>query len=751
MKKRMIQKALTILLAAMLLLSSCAPAGNETAAPTQPQPAETTAETAAKPETSPTAEESRPENTEPLPSETLPEATEPETPPAAETTPEQTSPETESVPETSPVPTPEETTAAPETTPAPTPEETTPVPETTPAEVKAPNFSEWLKDMNGSMSTRWGEGTPPANLGETGDSYINVNKGDVFWKETKGWKRLGNLEKNGYCLVRFAATAETDVPDPLIVEKESKLTQPALAFVTGRTFEGWYGERITGKWDFQEDTVQESMTLTAVYTDPVARQAAKLQMKDVNSASGVLEGVNAAVVIFIGYTDGFMPEKEQYEAIFGGDYGQEQALESLSTYYKFNSYGKVSMEYYFYYYDTGMSCKEAFDYTEDDAKAVELLYDGFREFQETYDGDLKDWDRNGDGYVDLLYFVSCEDLTKTVGNGTPYYIYGAGSTPTLSIPPDPEKPVIHTYAKVAYSDMLEEILPGRSFGGLRHLIHETGHIFGLEDYYNTKTDEGENDFDTLGMFDMQSYNMGDWNVYSRFAAGWLDPYVIDGTKESVTIKIGCSSEVADAILIPTGAGWNGTAFDEYIMVDVLAPYAAAGFDWKWLCQEPLVKQDDMRLSGGVRIYHVDSRLVRAEIVSGTAVYRAVNTYEEILGVTQEAGFRHGTWLWQRFTNSDGYEPNLPEDPRGMHMIEVVPSDGSGRFRGKDPIMYWQAFDSLLVNDLYAPGDVFSMETCADAFLNAPLMNNGSTFDYEVRVDFYDPDAHEAIVTVTKIR
>ena len=66
-------------------------------------------------------------------------------------------------------------------------------------------------------------------------------------------------------------------------------------------------------------------------------------------------------------------------------------------------------------------------------------------------------------------------------------------------------------------------------------------------------------------------------------------------------------------------------------------------------------------------------------------------------------------------------------------------------------MYWQAYDTLLVKDLYGPGDVFSMEACADAFANAPLMNNGSTFDYEVRVDFYDPDTREAIVTVTKIR
>ena len=62
-----------------------------------------------------------------------------------------------------------------------------------------------------------------------------------------------------------------------------------------------------------------------------------------------------------------------------------------------------------------------------------------------------------------------------------------------------------------------------------------------------------------------------------------------------------------------------------------------------------------------------------------------------------------------------------------------------------------AYDFFDVRDLFAPGRVFSMEKNKKAFANAPLMNNGSTFDYEVEVNFYDPDTREAIVTVRKIR
>ena len=584
-------RMLPALLAAVLMLSSCAPAVR----PSASQPASESETAAVTPASSSEAEKSTAENV-------------PETQPA------------ESVPETQPTEKPS-------------------VPETAPTETEPE--------------------TRPTKENQSG-------------RTPKGYS------------VQFR-TPYGEAPEAQQVPKGGLVTEPAEIPVPGKTFAGWYREGIGGRWNFDEDRVTEPVTLMAVYTDPVPRAAGRLNLHDIGRTAAELKGTHAAVVIFIGYTDGIVPEKDRYEAFFAGDYGQEKAMDSLSTYFRLNSYGKVSMEFYFH-------------------------------------------------------------PAKTIGNGKNRYIYGAGATPTENIPPDPERPVIHTYSKLAYFDMLKEILPGTSLGGLRILIHETGHIFGLEDYYNSKTKEGENDFETLGMYDMQAFDMGDWNVFSRFAAGWLDPYVIDGTMDEVTLRLGCSSEVPDAVLIPTAAGWNGTAFDEYILIDVMAPYAANALDWERLCQLPLVQPDDPRIAGGVRVYHADGRLVRAEI-GATAVYTPVNTYEEILAVTQE---QH-VWLWRRFLNSDGYEPKLPEDSFGKHQIEIVPSDGSGRFRGKDQIMFWQAVDSLLVNDLFGPGDVFSMEKCAGAFVDEPLMNNGSSLDYEMTVDFYDPEAREAVITIRKIR
>lgn len=544
------------------------------------------------------------------------------------------------------------------------------------------------------------------------------------------------------CVVSFSS-AYGEAPEAQTVKAGNRLTEPEAAEVPGKTFEGWYLEGIGGKWNFDEDTVTKSMTLTAVYTDPVPRAASKLNMHDIKKSYAVMNGTNAALVIYVGFTDGHVWDREEFEDLFKGEHGQERAMESVAAYFKCNSYGNVSFDWYFYYYDSGMSCKEAFDYTQ--TVGYDLFFDAFAEFQQNYQGDLKDWDRNGDGYVDLLYFVTGEDAYKTVGDGDKYYIYGNAS-PTLGFFPDPEKPVIHCFSKVTCEDWRVPATPAMQYGGLRVLLHETGHQFGLEDYYDRTPYSDEDTFDTLGEFDMQSFNFSDWNVYSRFACGWLSPYVIDGSEDEVTIRLGCSSEVPDAVLIPTAAGWNGTAFDEYILIDVLAPYAAAGFDWPMLINEIQMEPDDPRMQGGVRVYHVDGRLARID-TSNMASNRPVTSYEELLKTSKEQYIS----LWDRHYNSNGLDPILPGDSRFHHLIEIVPSDGSKRFRHNEHKMYWQAEDTLTVTDLYGPGDVFSMEKCADAFAEAPLMNNGSTLDYEVRVDFYDPEAREAIITVRKIR
>ena len=99
-------------------------------------------------------------------------------------------------------------------------------------------------------------------------------------------------------------------------------------------------------------------------------------------------------------------------------------------------------------------------------------------------------------------------------------------------------------------------------------IHETGHLFGLTDYYN----KGSNAYyQPMGFMDMMDYNLGDHSPLSKFLLNWTSPYILDmGNNKSGEITLRPFSETGDFILIPT-SNYNGTAYDRYLLVSYFAP------------------------------------------------------------------------------------------------------------------------------------------------------------------------------------
>lgn len=470
-------------------------------------------------------------------------------------------------------------------------------------------------------------------------------------------------------------------------------------------------------------------------------------------------GINDVMVIYVGFTDGFPYDEAAFTDMFTGVYEGDDCIRSVASYYRQNSGGRDLFNFHIFYYDSGMTCEEAWHLVNDEDENGQYYGNGFMQDVYTavkaeHPAEVDAIDADRDGWITSLIFVTGEHLvTADFGYGpTECWIYGGAAGQNFSNTPHaPGNPAYLKYAKVPYETMTDPLTHGGNSGEYtRTLLHEVGHLFGLVDYYNSAFYE-DMYVDTLGSFDMQSQEQGDYNPYSKFCCGWLSPYVITEDTDSITLSLHSSSLTNEAILIPTSKGWNGTPFDEYLLIDVMSPDGANGFDWDALTyyQSQYGDKPKNTQQGGVRIYHVDARLLESFYNPHThsSEFALVTDIDEAVS---RVGADNFTLNYANY-NSNGYDPYLPEIDRFWHLVEIVPADGSDKFwYGSQPPL-WALCDFFRTNDLFAPGETFAMETHAGSFPNGPSANNGGTFDYTVKVEAYDPETTEAIITITKTK
>ncbi len=203
---------------------------------------------------------------------------------------------------------------------------------------------------------------------------------------------------------------------------------------------------------------------------------------------------------------------------------------------------------------------------------------------------IDEFDSDDDGYIDLIWNVYAYPYTS--GDTSFWWAY---VTYTTNAPAkEGEAPNVKTLAWASTNFMSE----GSNGYESRTFIHETGHTLGLDDYYDYNKE-----WSPAGGIDYMDQNIGDHNSYSKFAYGWVNPWVIresdleGGKVADITLRLASSS--GDCLVLAS-PNYNNTAFDEYFMVELVGPHG--------LCEK------DYPLEGGftedgIRIWHVDARAV----------------------------------------------------------------------------------------------------------------------------------------------
>lgn len=307
------------------------------------------------------------------------------------------------------------------------------------------------------------------------------------------------------------------------------------------------------------------------------------------------------------FDDGCYTE-EQLRAMFDGidtasfSNADLDMYESLSGYYERSSYGKLHINCGDQIYSCTLSHDRSY-YSE--AGGDELVKEVLNQLDDEID--YEDYDLDQDGYLDgiCINFAGPDEGRDSLWWSHAAWYQNIPKTET----DDPESEAADSWdgIKAANYMFLHTSLLDDSgkvntddAWGHRVLIHETGHMLGLADYYNE-----ENEDNGILTEDMMCDNKGDHNGFSKWLLGWLkEDQVLWLTKDSVE---------EDGQTVELTALSSEDSSEEEPLIAVIAPEKASDSNGIY-AEYFVVEYDEVDVgnydgtTSGFRVFHVDARL-----------------------------------------------------------------------------------------------------------------------------------------------
>lgn len=339
------------------------------------------------------------------------------------------------------------------------------------------------------------------------------------------------------------------------------------------------------------------------------------------------KGNSKALVIPVDFTD--YPAKTDMvsnleKAFFGTS--ADTGWESLSSYYSKASYGKLNISGTVTsvyqtgkkstYYSNAYKSNESIDY--------EIISAALKHFDSSLN--YADYDSDKDGYIDALYLVYTAPVDYE-GDSDLWWAYTYEYFTEEVEPYDGVEADFYTF--LGYDFLFETPACGKKLTlNTETIIHESGHILGITDYYDYDDSNGVSG--GIGGGDMMDANVGDFNAFSKMLLGWVNPYIVT---ESCSLELASFGESGDCVVIPKN--WNGSIFTEFFVIDYYTPDGLNAFEKGY---------SGLFSTQGVRVYHVDATLkTLTEIYNDGGsiwdVYKCDNslTSHQLIALVQASG------------------------------------------------------------------------------------------------------------------
>jgi len=402
-----------------------------------------------------------------------------------------------------------------------------------------------------------------------------------------------------------------------------------------------YNKTKVGSYTVTVNANDEVATLTVVIKSaPTETTTNSETVRIVDAASlndltvGLKSTGNVKVLVFpIEFSDKKFEDgyKEKIDLAFNGT-SEETGYESLHSYYYKSSYGKLNIT------ATILDAYEVSDTWKKVKGAISdsyLDYDYLLEVITYYDSliDYSEYDANEDGYIDCIYLIYSASY-NTDDEDTIWWAF------TNEYIEDEEEALFDNigldyYTFLSYEFFNDPIMYSDDDDSSDDdtyitvnavtIIHETGHVLGLDDYYDYDLYTGPTG--GIGGGDMMDYNVGDHNAYSKALLNWIDPIVLVNKTGEYTLN--SFTTTGESIII--AKDWDNSLFSEYYIIDFYTPDGV----------NELTKGYTGSFSEkGIRIYHVYSTLDEYENCTASydmTIYDNSSTEYKLISLVEADG------------------------------------------------------------------------------------------------------------------
>ncbi len=430
--------------------------------------------------------------------------------------------------------------------------------------------------------------------------------------------------------------------------------------------------------------------------------------------------------------------REDIEAAYFGS-SSDTGWHSVKSYYEAESKGQLTIQgTVSEWYEIGKSVstyapESSLTKTETLATDAADWY-----FANHTDEKRSDYDSDGDGYLDavMLIYAAPDYATLDSDDSNLWaYCFWIQDSSVRNV----SSPGVNTFFWASYDFMYGAeksfARTGKAYGGgdtdhcaidAHTYIHEMGHVFGLDDYY----DYGANGYSPAAGFSMQDLNVGGHDPFSVMAFGWADPYI---PTESCQITIGAFQHNHDLVLLTPS--WNSvdSPFDEYLLLELYTPTGLNQLDCTYAYSGYYPKGPSVP---GIRVWHVDSRLtyVKKDGNFNESQLTADANYDCYYGVTAACSNTTG--------DEDYGSPfGIKSDFDSYNLLQLIRNSSTASYFSKS---------ELKTSDLFRDGDTFSMSSFGGQFYNRGLLNSGKSLGWSFSVSISGSgDGASATLTLTK--